>query len=180
MDPATLHNVRLVLIAVALTAVAASFVEAAILLGAKRAYDWRESAASFGVAVGRELTNLLPLSIALPGSFWLYQHRIWTPPLDSVWSWALLFLGIEFFYYWFHRGSHRVRWFWATHAVHHSSNSLNFSSAYRLGWASRIGGSPLLLLPLARLRHPPGLIAAAFSIHPLYHLLIHPARDSPP
>src|SRR5258708_138106 len=47
MDAATLHNVRLVLIAVALTAVAASFVEAAILLGAKRAYDWRESAASF-------------------------------------------------------------------------------------------------------------------------------------
>src|SRR5258706_2868117 len=175
MDAATLHNVRVVLIAVALTAVAASFVEAAILLGAKRAYDWRESAASFVVAVGRELTNLLPLSIALPGSFWLYQHRIWTPPLDSIWSWALLFLGIEFFYYWFHRASHRVRWFWATHAVHHSSNSLNFSSAYRLGWTSRIGGSLLFFVPLAWLGYPPAVIAAAFTINLLYQFWIHAA-----
>src|SRR5258706_3383765 len=176
MDAATLHNVRLVLIAVGLIAVAASFVEAAIRLAAKRAYDWRESAASFGVAVGRELTNLLPLSIALPGSFWLYQHRIWTPPLDSVWSWALLFLGIEFFYYWFHRTSHRVRWFSATHAVHHSSNSLNFSSAYRLGWTSRIGRLLLLFLPLARLRYPPPPIAPAFTTQLPYPFCVPPTR----
>ena len=173
MDPVTFNGVRTTLIAISGIAVVASFIEAAVLWRLQRPYDWREAAASLGLAAGREFTNLLPLSIALPGAFWLYEHRIWTPPLDSLAGLGLLFLGIEFCYYWFHRATHRVRWFWATHAVHHSPNSLNFSAAYRLGWTSRIGGSLLFFLPLAWLGYPPRLIASAFTINLLYQFWIH-------
>lgn len=173
MDPAIFNSLRTTLIAISGIAVVASFVEAAVLWRLKRTYDWREAAASLGLAAGREFTNLLPLSIALPGSFWLYEHRIWTPPLDSLVGLGALFLGIEFCYYWFHRASHRVRWFWATHGVHHSPNSINFSAAYRLGWTSRIGGSLLFFLPLAWLGYPPRVIAAAFTINLLYQFWIH-------
>jgi len=41
-----------------------------------------------------------------------------------------------------------VRWFWATHAVHHSTNAFNLSAAYRLSWTGRISGSLLFFLPL--------------------------------
>ena len=42
--------------------------------------------------------------------FLVYQHRLTDIPLDTVWSWLALFLGVEFFYYWFHLASHRIRW----------------------------------------------------------------------
>jgi sterol desaturase/sphingolipid hydroxylase (fatty acid hydroxylase superfamily) len=173
MDPAIPHEVRVVLIAALGTALIASFVEACILWRVKRVYDWREGVASLGVAAGREVSNVVPLSAALPGSYWLYDHRIWQEPLNTVWGFVALFIGLEFFYYWFHRASHRIRWFWATHAVHHSPNSINFSAAYRLGWTSRIGGSLLFFLPLAWLGFPPPMIAAAFVINLLYQFWIH-------
>jgi len=173
MDQATLHSVKLALVAASGVAIIASFVEAVILWRLHRPYDWREAAASLGVAAGREIGNFMPLAAALPGSYWLYEHRIWNAPLDTVLGLAVLFVGVEFCYYWFHRAAHRVRWFWATHAVHHSANSLNFSAAYRLGWTSRIGGSLLFFLPLAWLGYPPPLIAAAFTINLLYQFWIH-------
>lgn len=164
---------KLALVVVSGVAVAASLIEAVVLRRLGRPYDWREAAASLVVAFGREFMNLVPLAIALPGGFWLYEHRVWTAPLESVWGWVLLFIGVEFFYYWFHRGAHRIRWFWATHAVHHSSNSLNFSSAYRLGWTGRISGLLVFFLPLAWLGFEPRAIAAAFTINLLYQFWIH-------
>lgn len=63
------------------------------------------------------------------------------------------------------RAAHRVRWFWASHAVHHSSNSFNLSTAYRLSWTGRISGTLLFFLPLAWLGFPPQAIAAAFPLN---------------
>ena len=154
-------------------AISASLIEAGVLWRLRGQYDWREAGASLAVAMGRELMNIVPLAIALPGSFWLYEHRVWTAPLGTVWGWVLLFFGVEFFYYWFHRGAHRIRWFWATHSVHHSSNNLNFSSAYRLGWTGRISGMLLFFVPLAWLGFEPRAIAAAFAINLLYQFWIH-------
>ncbi len=114
---------------------AASLIEAVVLLFvAKRAYDWRSSLASFGVLMGRGITEAVPIAIAMPGAYWLYEHRLFEPATLGAWSYGLLFIGLEFVYYWWHRISHRSRWFWANHAVHHSPNSFNLSAAYRVGW----------------------------------------------
>jgi sterol desaturase/sphingolipid hydroxylase (fatty acid hydroxylase superfamily) len=55
------------------------------------------------------------------------------PPIvpDAWWSGVILFLGVDLGYYWFHRASHRVRFFWAIHEAHHSSEYMNFSVALR-------------------------------------------------
>ena len=173
MDPATLRQVSIVLYSVFGLAIIASFIEAFVLWWLKRPYDFKEAAASLAVTAGRLALNVVPLSIAFPFGWWLYEHRIWSPTLDSFAGFAVLFIGIEFFYYWFHRASHRVRWFWANHGVHHSPNSINFSAAYRLGWTSRIGGSLLFFLPLAWLGYPPPVVVAAFAVNLLYQFWIH-------
>jgi sterol desaturase/sphingolipid hydroxylase (fatty acid hydroxylase superfamily) len=157
----------------ALVAVSAALLEGLVLTVLRRGYDWRESMASLAVTVVRRLLELVPLAIAMPGGFWLYEHRLWSPPLDAWWSWALLALGLEFFYYWYHRAAHRVRWFWASHAVHHSPNSFNLSAAYRLSWTGRISGTLLFFLPLAWLGFPPQAIAAVFALNLLYQFWIH-------
>jgi len=169
-DPAFIKSVLLVSAAVA---VSAALLEGVVLTWLSRGYDWGESLASLAVAVGRRLLDVLPLAIAMPGGYWLYEHRLVSPPLDAWWSWVLLGLGLEFCYYWFHRAAHRVRWFWASHAVHHSPNAFNLSAAYRLSWTGRISGALLFFLPLCWLGFPPHAIAAAYALNLLYQFWIH-------
>ena len=47
------------------------------------------------------------------------------------WTWLIVFFADDLAYYCFHRMSHRVRFFWAGHVVHHSSQAYNFSTALR-------------------------------------------------
>ncbi len=50
---------------------------------------------------------------------------------NTWWSWVLLVLGVDFFYYWAHRMSHEINLFWGGHVVHHQSEDYNFSVALR-------------------------------------------------
>src|SRR5262245_49318976 len=58
--------------------VAVTFLEMLILLFvAKRNYDWRSALASIGVVIGRTVFEILvPITLAMPGAYWLYQHRL--------------------------------------------------------------------------------------------------------
>ena len=93
--------------------------------------------------------------------------------LRGVTAFLLLFIGQEFCYYWYHRAAHRVRWFRATHAVHHSSNQLNLSAAYRLGWTGKLTGTALFFVPLLFIGFPPGIVLATFSLNLFYQFWIH-------
>jgi sterol desaturase/sphingolipid hydroxylase (fatty acid hydroxylase superfamily) len=108
-------------------------------------YDWRAYSASLADLLVRQyfIYTLLPVGLADPVIAWAWTHRTVTVPLNAVAAFVALFLGQEFCYYWFHRCNHRVRWLWATHAVHHSSNQLNLSAAYRFGWTGRLSGAPI-------------------------------------
>jgi sterol desaturase/sphingolipid hydroxylase (fatty acid hydroxylase superfamily) len=56
-----------------------------------------------------------------------YAHRLFEAPF-TWWSFALAFVLEDLRYYWWHRISHRSRWFWASHVVHHSSQHFNLST----------------------------------------------------
>jgi sterol desaturase/sphingolipid hydroxylase (fatty acid hydroxylase superfamily) len=45
--------------------------------------------------------------------------------------WLLLFLAEDFAYYVLHFADHHIRFFWATHITHHSSEKFNFTVAIR-------------------------------------------------
>ena len=82
-------------------------------LAHRPSHDWRESAASLGVAVGQNLVRGLEAGIlAIPFAY-LYQHRLFDFDQTNLPALAGLFIGSEFLYYWQHRASHRVRWMWA-------------------------------------------------------------------
>jgi len=162
------------LIAIAAIAVGASLIEGLVLTWRRPgSYDWKAMGASLAVAAGRRLTDFIPLSIALPGGAWLYEHRLLNVDLDTWWGLALLFLSLEFLYYWFHRASHRVRWFWATHAVHHCANEMNLSAAYRLGWTGKLTFTLMFFLPMALIGFSPQAIVFAFGVNLLYQFWIH-------
>ena len=122
--------------------VAASLLEAA-LLSRRGGYYWRAAGVSLlDLALRVAIQIVAPLTIAAPLIALAYRHRLATIPLDSFVGSAVLFLGQEFCYYWYHRAAHRVRWFWCTHVVHHSPNQFNLCAAYRFGWTGKLTGTP--------------------------------------
>jgi sterol desaturase/sphingolipid hydroxylase (fatty acid hydroxylase superfamily) len=136
-------------------------------------YDWRAYFASFGDLALRMASNLLPVALAGGALLRLWNYRLYTMPLNEVWSWVALFLGQEFCYYWMHRADHRVRWLWATHSVHHSPNSLNLSAAYRLGWTVRLSVAPLFFAPLVLAGFPPVLVGGVLAANLFYQFWLH-------
>jgi sterol desaturase/sphingolipid hydroxylase (fatty acid hydroxylase superfamily) len=139
----------------------------------KRAYDWRESFASLGVALGQRLSRLLTAGFMAGVYFWVWEHRLFTVAIDNAGGLVLLVLGVEFFYYWHHRVSHESRWFWASHAVHHSAQHLSLSAAYRLGWTGAVSGAGLFYLPMVVLGFHPAAVFATLGINLLYQFWLH-------
>jgi len=139
-------------------------------------HDIRETAASVGVALGNLAIRTLEGGLAALPFVLLYQYRLFDIPLDTAWAWAALFLGTEFAYYWFHRASHRVRWLWATHAVHHSATHFNLSAAIRLGWTGQLTGAFVFFLPLAWIGFSPVAIGGMLAAGLLYQFFLHTAR----
>lgn len=140
-------------------------------------HDLNETAASVGVAVGDVVSRVLTSGLAAIPFLWLYQYRLFDIPLDNIWSVLALFLGVEFLYYWFHRASHRVRWLWATHSVHHSATHFNLSAAIRLGWTGQLTGAFVFFLPLAWVGFHPVAIGLMLSLGLLYQFFLHTAYD---
>lgn len=87
---------------------------------------------------------LLGWAIANPLS-----EKIVTQPAQIQFLEAVIIAELAF--YWIHRGAHTFPWFWRFHAIHHSSEQLDFLSAVRFHpidlALARIGvGVPLVLL----------------------------------
>jgi len=136
-------------------------------------HDLRESAASFAVAVGQALVRLLEAGLlAIPFVF-VADHRLFHFDAHTPLAIVTLFFATEFVYYWHHRLSHRVRWLWATHAVHHSPTKLNFTAAIRLGWTANLSGSFVFFLPLVWLGFPPTSVVGMLGLNLLYQFFIH-------
>jgi sterol desaturase/sphingolipid hydroxylase (fatty acid hydroxylase superfamily) len=146
----------------------------AVVLSLRGRYDWRAAAVSVADLVVRNLMRFaLPVGVAAASLQWLWQHRLFTIALDNALAFALLFIGQEFCYYWYHRAAHRVRFFWATHAVHHSPNDLTLAAAYRLSWTGSLSGSVLFFAPLVWLGFKPLLVLAVVALNLLYQFWIH-------
>ena len=142
---------------------------------ARRAYDWRSYAASVTDALVREYVVYAFLAVSLAGPLieLAWTHRLTTVPLGGLASFAALFVGQEFCYYWFHRAAHRVRWFWATHAVHHSPNEFNLGVAYRFGWTGRVAGNALFFVPMVWLGFAPQAVFATLALNLIYQFWLH-------
>lgn len=151
-----------------------ALVEALVLQYRKPgSFDWSEAWLSMADLLGRRVLALLPLNIATPVFAWVWPQHLFTIELNGVASFLLLFLGLEFFYYCYHRAAHRVRFFWATHAVHHSPNQLTLSTAFRLGWTGKMTGTTLFFTPLVYLGFDPKVVVTALSLNLLYQFWLH-------
>ena len=136
-------------------------------------YDWRASLASLGVAVGGRLIGLIMSGLVVLFAQEVWQHRWFTLPMQHPLYWTVLFLLEEFIYYWFHRLSHTCRWFWATHAVHHTPDKFYLSGAYRLGWTGQLTGGFVFFSPLFFWGFNPSSVFLVLGLNLLYQFWLH-------
>ena len=139
----------------------------------KRYYALADSVADLGTGMIQQLLDVFARTALFAGYVWVYErHRVATLDGGAAWVWAACFLGVDFFYYWFHRMSHEVNAFWAAHVVHHQSEEFNLTVALRQG-ALQGWFSWVFYLPLALLGIPPLVFLTVNAASTLYQFWIH-------
>ena len=132
-----------------------------------------EAIRNFALGAGYQVTELLFAGlIAFPVYALCYHYRL----LELELNWAtgfLSFLGVDFCFYWMHRASHRMRWFWAAHVVHHSSERMNFSTAMRQNATNIFNGMWIFYLPMALIGFNPVWIGIAYAFSLVYQFFVH-------
>ena len=99
-------------------------------------YKTNDTLGSYGLLAGNVVVSLLTKGSFLLFNIYLYQFRLFTiNDLIHVFFVVILtFAAIDFIYYWFHRCSHRIKFLWAMHMNHHSSEEMNFVVSLRQAW----------------------------------------------
>ena len=137
-------------------------------------YNWRDSIDSMVLGgVYTWIDVVLVLVFVLPAMNWVHaNHSLGTIELTPT-SFAALYLGVELCYYGFHRASHRIRWFWCAHVVHHGSEHMNFTTAMRQSWLYSFAGNWLFYLPMVWIGFEPKAVLLALSFNLAYQFFVH-------
>ncbi|MFM7027056.1 MAG: sterol desaturase family protein [Chakrabartia sp.] len=135
-------------------------------------YEWRDTLTSLAMGTGSTVVGGI-----FAASIWaifmaVYEMRVATVPF-ALWAWVLCFFLDDLAYYAFHRTAHRVRWFWASHVNHHTSQHYNLSTALRQTWTGFIAVSFIFRLPLMLVGFHPAMVLFCGAINLIYQFWIH-------
>lgn len=158
--------------------VALILVEIALIIrfGLRGAYETRDTVTSLMMGTGNVISKLLfggsILALIALLYAWVHQFRLFEIGF-SWWAFPLSFVLYDLYFYWTHRLEHTIRWGWASHVVHHSSQHFNLSTALRQPWFGFTSGMFLLGLPLVWMGFPPAMVAFVGSLNLFYQFFVH-------
>ena len=135
-------------------------------------YEARDTATSLMMGLGNVVvgTGFAFLLVGLAGA--VAPYRLF----DPGWSWtafAVCFVGYDLTFYWSHRAAHRIRWMWANHVSHHSSQHYNLSTALRQPWTGPLTPAILFNVPLLVLGFPGEMVAFVAGLNLIGQFWIH-------
>jgi sterol desaturase/sphingolipid hydroxylase (fatty acid hydroxylase superfamily) len=144
----------------------------AVRLGARGDYDWRDSFTSLTMGFGSTMAAVVFGGTIVAAYAAAARVHLLAIPV-TWWSGALCFVLDDLAYYVFHRSAHRVRWFWASHVIHHSSQHYNLTTALRQTWTGFWSLSFAFRLPLLLLGFDVKLILFVAGINLIYQFWVH-------
>jgi sterol desaturase/sphingolipid hydroxylase (fatty acid hydroxylase superfamily) len=155
-------------------ALGAAVLEFMVLKFIKRVpYSLRESAISFTMGVGYARAAALVGLVWGWLYFWCYELRLFEFTLKNWWEPVLLFILIDFCFYWQHRFAHVTRWGWVSHLQHHSVEQLTMVSPFRLSVTSAFSGFQAFYAPLALIGFHPAAIVVFVAINVSLQVFLH-------
>ena len=105
----------------------------------------------------------------------IYKIRLTTIPV-SFNNWTtliILFLLVDLGFYVEHRCSHRIKLLWASHSVHHSSEKMQATTAFRLSWTPILSGVFAFYLPIVWIGYDPVWVYGMVSGSLAYQFFVH-------
>ena len=140
----------------------------------KNYYKTQDTLCTIGLLAGNIIVAFSIKGLILTLHFYLYQYKIFElSGMLPLWLfWILTFVVIDLVFYIYHRMSHRIRFLWAIHLSHHSSEEMNFAVSFRQAWFGPVSKIPFFML-LPMLGFDPTIIAAAGVISTLWGIVGH-------
>lgn len=138
----------------------------------RRRYCPRDTLTSLALGTGSTVAGALSAGFVYALAVWVWQFRLFD--IGYRWYWFVVaFVIDDFAYFLFHWSAHRVRWFWASHVVHHSSQHYNLSTALRQTWTGFVSIGFLFRLPLFLIGFPPAMLFFVAALNLIYQFWIH-------
>jgi sterol desaturase/sphingolipid hydroxylase (fatty acid hydroxylase superfamily) len=137
----------------------------------RKLYSWKDTAANIYLMLINSLIELLIRTFYLGLYVYLFDHRIFEFT-NPVIYWVMLFVLQDFLYYWLHRFDHEIRFFWAVHVTHHSSEFMNFTVGFRSSVFQPLYRF-FYFLPLAFLGFHPLDILFVFAATQIWGIFVH-------
>lgn len=138
----------------------------------KQLYHTKDTFSSLAMGIGNVISGFVAKLVVLAALTFVYRYRLFTLPF-TWWMWVLAFFADDFSYYWFHYVSHNMRWFWASHVVHHSSQRYNLSTALRQTWTGNLTGSFVFWMWMPLLGFHPIVVMLMQQVSLIYQFWIH-------
>jgi sterol desaturase/sphingolipid hydroxylase (fatty acid hydroxylase superfamily) len=139
---------------------------------AKGEFEAHDVLTSLLMGTGNVVAGLLFGFISFGALMWFWQFRLFDLGF-AVWVGIIAFLIDDLRYYVYHRIAHRVRWVWAEHINHHSSQHYNLSTALRQSWTGHFTGMFVLQIPMVLLGFHPAFVAFVYGFNLVYQFWIH-------
>ena len=108
--------------------------------------------------------DVLGLSIAILSYQWLVDKIAVVHVQQTIWTYIIAFIALDFAGYWGHRINHVYNIFWNNHIIHHSSEEFNLACALRQSISEIVKVFTIFLLPAALLGVPTQVIAIVAPI----------------
>ena len=137
-------------------------------------YKSGDTLCTIGLLSGNIIVAFAIKGMVLAFHIYLYQFRVFDFVNQiPIWAlWIITFISIDLVFYVYHRMSHRIRFLWAIHLSHHSSEEMNFAVSFRQAWFGPISKIPFfMVLPI--LGFDPTIIAVAGVISTLWGIVGH-------
>ncbi len=135
-------------------------------------YRLNDALSNINAGITEQVTGAFLKAFVVGIYAWIFANYKLTTIQPSIVNWIILFIGVDFFYYWFHRLAHEINVLWGGHVVHHQSEEYNLSVALRQGAFQKFG-SFLFYLPLAFIGFDPIMFIVVSQIQTLYQFWIH-------
>lgn len=135
-------------------------------------YRLNDALSNINAGITEQVTGAFLKAFVVGVYAWIFDHYKLTTIPPTLLNWTILFIGIDFFYYWFHRLAHEINVLWGGHVVHHQSEEYNLSVALRQGAFQKFG-SFLFYLPLAIIGFDPVMFIIISQFQTLYQFWIH-------
>jgi len=96
-------------------------------------YRLNDAITNISCGITQQVTGIFFKILSVAAYQWVFENFAIFSISPTWYNLILLFVLVDFFYYWAHRKSHEINLFWGGHVVHHQSEDYNFSVALRQG-----------------------------------------------